>query len=161
MAVKDFVKDIYHKSVVIISQDLTLKEALQMMVEKSFNALIVVDDDNNLQGVLSTQDIASATIPSEMQDNVSLAQAMFKPGFFEEMCQEIGKRKVKEVMRTNYVTARAETNIMEVVADFLNHDLYIVPVLDEKGNISGIVTRTEIKKALAQGMGIQLHEERK
>jgi CBS-domain-containing membrane protein len=161
MAVKDFVKDIYRKSVVVISQDLTLKEALQMMVEKSFNALVVVDGHNNLKGILSTQDIASATIPSEMQYNVSLAQAMFKPGFFEEMCQDIGKRKVKEVMRTNYVTAQAETNIMEVVADFLNHDLYIVPVLDEKGNITGIVTRTEIKKALAQGMGIQLHEERK
>ena len=161
MAVKDFVKDIYRKSVIVISEDLTLKEALQMMVEKSFNALIVVDGHNHLQGVLSTQDIAAATIPSEMQYNVSLAQAMFKPGFFEEMCQAIGKRKVKDVMRTNYVTANPDTNIMEVAADFLNHDLYIVPVLDEEGNLSGIVTRTEIKKALAQGMGMNLNEDRK
>lgn len=161
MAVKDFVKDIYRKSVIVISEDLTLKEALQMMVEKSFNALIVVDGYNHLRGVLSTQDIAAATIPSEMQYNVSLAQAMFKPGFFEEMCQKMGQRKVKEVMRTNYVTAHPDTNIMEVAADFLNHDLYIVPVLDEEGNLSGIVTRTEIKKALAQGMGINLNEDRK
>lgn len=161
MAIKDFVKDIYRKIVVVISEDLTLKEALQMMVEKSFNALIVVDSRNNLQGVLSTQDIAAATVPYEMQYNISLAQAMFKPGFFEEMCQKIGKMKVREVMRTNCVTATLDTNIMEVAADFLNHDLYIVPVLDEDGNLSGIVTRTEIKKALAQGMGINLHEERK
>lgn len=161
MAVKDFVKDIYRKSVVVISEDLTLKEALQMMVEKSFNALIVINSSNNLVGVLSTQDIAAATVPQEMQYNVSLAQAMFKPAFFEEMCQEIGKKKVKEVMRANYITARADTNIMEVAADFLNHDLYIVPVLDDDGNLSGIVTRTEIKKALAQGMGIRLNEERK
>src|SRR5258708_2762259 len=106
MAVKDFVTDIYRRSASMIHEDLLLKDALQMMIEKSFNALIVVDGHNQLVGILSSQDIAAATVPTEMQDNVTLAQAMFKAGFFEEQCREIGKKKVKDVMRTNYVTAK-------------------------------------------------------
>ena len=42
---------------------------------------------------------------------------------------------------------------MAVTADFLKNDLYIVPVV-EKGELLGVVTRSEIKKALAYGMRI-------
>jgi predicted transcriptional regulator len=54
-------------------------------------------------------------------------------------------------MRKEFVSVSLHDNIMAVTADFLKNDLYIVPVID-KGAIIGVVTRSEIKKALIYGM---------
>lgn len=49
------------------------------------------------------------------------------------------------------MTVSLHDNIMAITADFLKNDLYLVPVL-ENGQLVGVVTRTEIKKALLYGM---------
>lgn len=62
-------------------------------------------------------------------------------------------------MRRDFIQVSLEDNIMSITADFLKNDLYIVPVV-EKGELIGIVTRSEIKKALAAAMEIITHKEK-
>jgi CBS domain-containing protein len=78
---------------------------------------------------------------------------MYKEGFFKETCQAIKGKLVKEVMRKNILTVTPDTHIMVIMADFLKNDCYIVPVV-EGGKLLGIVTRTEIKRALAEAMDL-------
>jgi predicted transcriptional regulator len=147
------ISELYHPDVTTINQDQTVEQAVQGIIKSDHNGYIVLDSKEKVVGVLSLQDIAAATIPKEFQSNPNLPLAMYKKGFFQEQCQAIKTVKVKEIMRKNFTQVSLTTNILAVTADFLKNDLYIVPVI-ENGKLLGIITRTEIKKALARGMGL-------
>lgn len=149
------VADIYNTHIILIQEDITIKEALEMFVHQHFNGVLVVDKNDKMVGILSLQDIAAAVVPPDFQQHTELANALYKPNFFREMCQEIMHKKVKEIMRKDFVTVTRDTSVMEIAADFLKNDLYIIPVCDETKPI-GIVTRSEVKKALSKGMDIPL-----
>ena len=148
------VKDIYHPHPRTIKEDTTIKNALSLLIKNEYNSFIVVDKNEKVVGVLSLQDIAGATVPDEFKDNIQMASAMYRMGYFSERSQEIKDKKVKDIMRRNFVWVDLETNIMAITADFLKNDLYIVPVI-EKNKLIGIITRSEIKKALAVAMGLK------
>lgn len=147
------ISEIYHHEPWTISPDKTVKEAMVELIKDGCNGLVVTNEDTKVVGVLAIQDIAAATIPHEFRDNMNLAAAMFKKGFFREMCEDLSGKLVKDVMRTEYVDVNLETNIMAVMADFLQNDLYLVPVVED-GKLLGIVSRSDIKRALAERMGI-------
>ena len=148
------IKDIYHSHIRTIRMDKTIKEAVAELISTKYNAFIVVDNDENVVGVLSLQDIAGATVPPEFKNNVTMASAMYRQGFFQETCREIENLLVKDIMRTNFVSVSLHDNIMAITADFLKNDLYVVPVI-ERGKLLGIITRSEIKHAIGVAMGIQ------
>lgn len=146
------VDQIYHKDIQTIHQENTISEAMSLIHNKHYNGLIVIDDNDKVVGVLSVQDIAGSVIPKSFQENTSMASAMFKEGFFQEQCDTIKKRQVKDLMRTEFIRVTLESSLMEVCADFLKNDLYIVPVFDDKKHIIGIITRSEIKKIMYKCM---------
>lgn len=120
-------------------------------MEHRVNGLVVINGQNQVKGIVSLQDIAAATIPRQFRHNIRMAAAMYRPGFFTEMCQQLKDKPVSSVMRREFVTVSLDDNIMAVTADFLKNDLYIVPVIEKK-QLVGIVTRSEIKKAIVYGM---------
>lgn len=149
------IKDIYHQNPVTISDDLTVKEALQVIDNKRINGLIVTDKKNpkKVLGVLAIQDIAAATVPRQFRKNLGMAAAMYKKGFFHEMCDTIKDQPVTNIMRKNFEWVSLDDHILAITAEFLRGDLYIVPVIENK-ELVGVVTRSEIKKALLFGMGV-------
>lgn len=145
------ISELYHPHAITVSEEVTVVEALKIFISKKVNGLIVVNAEEQVVGVLALQDIAAATIPRQFRQNVQMAAAMYRPGFFSDTCDEVKDVKVQKIMRKNFTIVSLSDNIMAVTADFLKNDLYIVPVI-EKGTLLGVVTRSEIKKALAYGM---------
>lgn len=148
------ISEIYRKDPVTITDDCTVKDALKEIVKKRINGLIVLDKSGTkVVGVLAIQDIAAATIPRQMRNSLGMAAALYKKGFFHEMCHSIQDWPVRKIMRKDFEKVALDDHIMAITADFLHNDLYIVPVI-EHNQLVGVVTRSEIKKALAYGMGI-------
>ncbi len=145
------ISELYHKHVITISQEATIFESLRILIERKVNGLVVLDNDKKVVGILALQDIAAATIPRQFRHNIQMAAAMYRPGFFSENCAELQNKKVSTIMRKKFTITNLNDNIMAVAADFLKNDLYIVPVI-EQGELLGVITRSEIKKALAYGM---------
>lgn len=146
------IKEVYNPNHIQIPQYTTVGEALALLANDEVNALLVTDLNDKVCGVLSIQDIAGATIPEQFRSNIRIATAMYRKGFFTQTCQELKSKPVSSIMRRTFVTVTLDDNIMAVTADFLKNDLYIVPVVDELEKVVGVVTRTEIKKALVYGM---------
>lgn len=153
------ISDLYHKNPRVISHTASILEVMLELVKDEINGLIVVDGDT-VKGVISLQDIAAATVPKQFQNNIHMAAAMYRRGFFSENAQAIKDKPVTKIMRKSFVSVSLHDNIMAITADFLKNDLYIVPVI-EKEKLIGIVTRTEIKKALAYGMRLKGFEHMK
>ena len=147
------VKDIYNKHLIPINEDITIHEALSLMIKSHFNGVVVLNKSKKLVGILLIQDIVSEIVPLEMKENVNLAEAMYKEHFFQDCCSQVKNKKVKQIMRKEFYKVTLDTSVMTVAAEFLSTDLYVFPVVEED-NVIGIVTRSELKKALALGMEI-------
>lgn len=154
------IEDIYHPHAVTILDDATVHQALELCIKQKVNGLVVLNQQQQVVGVLSVQDIAAATIPNQFKQNLGMAAAMYKKGFFHEMCDEIKDLAVQKIMRKNFEYVNLRDNIMAITAEFLKNDLYIVPVI-EKGELLGVVTRSEIKAALAYGMNLGEHPQKR
>lgn len=145
------IKEIYRQHPKTVSQKATVAEVVELMSKDRINGLVVIDANEHVKGIISLQDIAAATVPSQFRKNIRMAAAMYRKGFFTEMCQQLKDVSVTKVMRKEFVSVSLEDNIMAVTADFLKNDLYIVPVVSGK-KLLGVVTRSEIKKAIVYGM---------
>lgn len=145
------IKEIYRQNPKTVLQTASVSEVVDLMSKDRINGLVVLDSSERVTGIISLQDIAAATVPSQFRKNIRMAAAMYRKGFFTEMCQHLKDVSVKKIMRTEFVSVSLDDNIMAVTADFLKNDLYIVPVVAGK-KLLGVVTRSEIKKAIAYGM---------
>lgn len=143
--------EIYHRYPKTLFSTATIREAVEELIKDEVNALVVLNKHHKVVGVLSLQDIAAATVPRQFRRNIRMAAAMYRPGFFTDICQQIKDDPITTVMRKEFVAVTLDDNILAVTADFLKNDLYICPVI-ESGELKGVVTRTEIKKALHYGM---------
>lgn len=141
------IANIINRRVETISQDLPIIEAVRLLTQKQSNSMVVINNKTEVVGVLTIQDIAAATVPHEFRENLEMAKAMYTPGFFMESCKEIRHRKVSDVMRKQFITVDTTSNIMVVMSDFLQNDLYLIPVV-EKGKLLGVISRSQIKKAI-------------
>mmetsp|Transcript_32459 Transcript_32459/g.54325 ORF Transcript_32459/g.54325 Transcript_32459/m.54325 type:complete len:207 (-) Transcript_32459:194-814(-) len=62
------VGDLMSEAALTVSMDMTMKDAAELMIKDRCHRLCVVDDDNNLVGVLATSDV--------MRDAISVLQAL-------------------------------------------------------------------------------------
>lgn len=144
------ISQIYHPRPMTISPQATIRECIVRLHEEGVNGLVVMDGDT-MVGVISVQDIVGALVPEEFEQNVQMAMAMYKPHFFHESCESLSQQPVQSVMRKDFLKVDLETNILAVMADFLDGDLYIVPVMSGE-RLIGVITRTEMLRAVMEGM---------
>ena len=148
------IADYFHRDTWTVNQNSTIYQAIFEMVDKRSNSIVVVDDKNYPVGVISIQDIAAAIVPSEFIENTNMARAMYKSGFFDEQVLKMQNLPVKDVMRKEFSKIDLKSNTLEILADFLQNDLYTVPIMDGEKMI-GVATRSDVKKAIAQVLGIK------
>jgi acetoin utilization protein AcuB len=129
----------------------TVHEALKKMHQEDCNSLCVLSESGHLEGIITLQDIAGAAVPPEFVENSNMSEAMYKQGFFTEQCRNLAAKPIRSVMRKEFITVTPETHIMTIMADFLNNDLYNVPVVEDD-QLVGVMTRTDIRDALLKGM---------
>lgn len=53
-------------------------------------------------------------------------------------------KTVRDIMTTNVVTARRETTIRELAELFSKYRIGSIPIVDEAGNLAGIVTESDL-----------------
>ena len=136
------VKDIMTANVVTINQNNTLLELKNVMDEKNLRRLPVVNDAGQVVGIVTNTDVNMAS-PTDAS-TLSRYEASYL----------LGRIKVKDVM-THGVKTVYDTAGLEDVADILYHDrINSVPVIDNNGNLCGIVTDTDVFRALAEIFGV-------
>ena len=139
-----FVTRRMRRDVVTVAPFSTLKEARRLMRKHNVRQLPVTNKENELIGVLSDRDIREAMLP------VGLL-----PGASEnEMEEMLANTSVEKVMTRKVVTATTDDSLEDAVV--LLHDFRVnsLPVVDDKGRVAGIITRTDILKAFIEALGV-------
>ncbi len=153
------VKDAMNKNVITLSPNLTIKEAYETFVKNNISGAPVVDSQGKLLGILTIKDILKV-IKNRMEDiGIFIYPTPFD--FMETLPIEIPEEnrstfesianiKVGEIMerKVHYINPNAD--IYEALELLIKKDVSRLPVVDENKRVVGIVTRSDLLKAIAE-----------
>ncbi len=137
------VKDIMTKEPKVIEERASIASAMALMREEGISRLPVVRGDK-LVGIISIHDIV---------EQVVLPRDKIRFGDFAGNKPKPLSNPVKGVMTKPVITISPNTTLKDAVRLLLEHNIASLIVLDE-GKIAGIVTKTDILSAIAQGKRI-------
>src|SRR3989339_1225601 len=141
------VKDYMFTEVCTASPDLTIKEAVKLMVEKKTNSLIVVDDQNKPIGTLSPYTLIREVVPAYLKDDPMFSQ-FDAESTFDKYAEKVKDKKIGEFMHADFHALSDKDAMIEAASYSINVSRRIFPVVNEKGILTGAITRTCIKNAL-------------
>ncbi|MBW6462992.1 MAG: CBS domain-containing protein [Firmicutes bacterium] len=149
-------RDIMTAPTISINQGKTVKVALDLLAEHNISGLPVVDDDENVVGVISGSDImrysqnkkvlpSSSTSfwvsPYSETDDI----ATIRNGF-----EALHRTIIKDVMTKKVYTANFDTPISEVAQLMIKRKINRVPVVTDDKKLAGIISRADLVKFMAE-----------
>lgn len=125
------------KEVFSIHVDAIVSDALQEMSGRNVGALIVLDGQQNVQGIISERDIMR---------NCYRSQANVKG------------LAVKDVMtpREKLIVARAEDDVNDLMAAMTQNHIRHIPVVDERDKVVGMISIGDIIKEMIKDRDYQI-----
>ncbi|MEW9125030.1 MAG: CBS domain-containing protein [Thermotaleaceae bacterium] len=110
-------KEILNTEVFVVKKDDTIKQAMNKMVEKEINGMPVIDEEQNLVGMVVKADIY---------------RFLIEPGHYDSC-------PVDWVMSKGTITANPNEDILDVAKRLKENHIIAMPVLEE-GKVVGIVS---------------------
>ncbi|XOQ59165.1 MAG: Betaine/proline/choline family ABC transporter ATP-binding protein [Clostridium sp.] len=120
----DFIKakDIMISNTVMANADRNIVQALEIMRNNKVDSLMIVDKGERLKGIVTLKDI---------RKNMNKAL------------------KLKDIMETDIFTVSEEDSIVDVLQQINDNKVGYVPVLDDNGKLSGLITRSSLITVLS------------
>ena len=134
------VKDWMSIGVMSIRADDSIQHAMKLQKDNNINMLPVMEK-GGLVGIVTSHDLKSASFPDAM------------PLELQEAIYLASKVKVKEIMSQHPLTVLPEHTMEEAANILLKNRISGAPVVDDKGKIIGIITRSDILKVLMEISG--------
>ncbi len=148
------VAEVMSSHVVTVNQAETLHDALLLMEENSLGALPVVDRHGHCLGMLTATDLVSLT--RELEEDLEDLDRLSEPSrkwLMQVIARERGEVQVRSVMSTLPHTVAPDASLVDAAREMLAHEVHRLPVVDGEKTVVGIVTTTDLLRALvAEGV---------
>lgn len=141
------VREVMRKKIYTITPNSTLGQAVEKMLKNVISGLVVIDENNNVVGIVSEKDVYRTLYPSYEEFNSS-------PGAYLDFAaqeKEIESKSgilVKDFMTTNVIKASADDLVMRIGSIMLAKNIHRFPVIDNNNQLIGVVTRGDIFRQL-------------
>lgn len=143
--------DIMSMPVFAVESDMPLKEAWALMQQKRVKALPVIDEREVVVGMVGISDFV-VQAPAEQQGFVRRLRRMVMGSGGEAV------GRVQDLMDAAPPTVRADCLLVDLVPQFSAGGCHHVPVVDELGKLVGIVTQTDLIRALSAAISVPAKE---
>lgn len=134
-------RDVMTREVVTVGPDTSAKYAAEIMADRGFAAVPVVDEDDRLVGIVAEADVLADRLPPDPRLHLrrdGVAGADTPPPLL-----------VRGVMTSDVRTVDARADVSDIARLFVDERLRSVPVL-EHGRLAGIVSRRDVLRALVR-----------
>jgi CBS domain-containing protein len=139
------VSEIMQTSVITAKKEMSLDEVAHLISEHNISGLPVVDDTGLVLGVLSEADIlCMAGMEKDHSFKDKLKHLLGEPLHSHRKGGNVG-----DIMSSPAITVRPETFIKAAARLIAEKRIKRLPVVNEKGQLVGIVSRADIVKAMA------------
>ena len=122
------VADVMTRSVVTLSPESDLDNAVQTLLKHRISGAPVVDGDGCLVGILSEKDCLKVVVASTFDG--------------------LPEGRVRSYMTREVETINASASLYDIVHRFLSRTYRRLPVVDEKGRVIGLVSRRDVLVAI-------------
>ncbi len=155
--INDPVEKFMEEKVITLWQDTPLKVAHKIMRLSKERALLVLDNEGKLVGIvedidlLKVIDVREYTEKSESSSSTEGDKWGWDSKnviYITKRTLELPDKKVKDVMVTNVITALRSTSVSEVAKRMAMAKINQVPIIDAEGEIIGIVKDIDLLKAI-------------
>ncbi len=136
------IKDWMTKNVITVDPETSMMRAAKLMKEKGIRRLPVVDDKGKIVGMLSDRDVKEASPSKATTLDV------------HELYYLLSEIKVKNIMSPNPLTIRDTDTVVKCAAIMHDKKISGLPVLNEQGELVGIMTQNEVYRVLLSITGI-------
>ena len=139
--------DVMSREVYTARPNMLLAEAVELLLDKVYRTLPVVDDQGRVVGILTDGDLLSrAGLPA-----TSAQQELTQAEIRQELAQiHQSGQMVGQVMTPNPITVRPDTTITQAVNLMVEREVKRLPVVDADGKLLGMVSRINVLRALAE-----------
>jgi CBS domain-containing protein len=144
------IKEVMSSRVQSLMTEDTIHDAVAMMLDNGLSTVPVVDDENKCIGILSRSDMTELFL----EEHNELSNVRDVPRMsLEWLSQSLDSndvRLVKELMTYEVATINASQTLQEASQAMVRQKIHHLPVIDEKEQITGIVSAFDIVKAVAE-----------
>lgn len=135
--------------VITVTPDTSVSDAAARMLDNHISGLPVVDDTGKLVGIVSDGDFMRRSEIGTQRKRARWLQFLVGPGKEATEFVRASGRRVADVMTPDPITASEDTTLDSLVETMEKHNIKRVPIV-QFGRVTGIVTRTNLLRAVAQ-----------
>ena len=156
------VREIMTSDVVTLNEYMSVREAAKILAECNISGAPVLDNEGNLVGMLTESDILRSVKKAADEVHMVFPSIHTMGVMFElakgeteimEAFDEQANTVVMDVMTKNVITCDPDTDLNKVASILVKQGINRLPVVDDEGQVVGIVTRGDIVRAFAQNSG--------
>lgn len=141
------VSDVMSREVGTVSPSTPVAEIVQRLVDASFRAVPVVDEEGHVVGIITDGDLLQrAGVPRAAQ------QWALTPEMFRSLMMELaGKgQRAADIMTSPVITVHSSQTLADAMRVMASHQLKRLPVVDHEGRLCGIISRIDALRAVGQ-----------
>ncbi len=156
------VSEIMTRQVVCAAPEMSAEALALMLVERNISGVPVIAPSGDVLGIASKSDLVrDQVLNGETTDVPHLGQTVYGhdvelgPGWYET---ELAKKTVAEIMTPIALTIPEKASVARAAAFMTFEHVHRVPVVDEDGNVVGILSTLDVLRWLAQQEGFVIPE---
>lgn len=144
-------RDVMVKKVITINKNASVAELSELLIKNKISGVPVVDDSGKLVGIATEGDLivrdADLHFPRyfKLLDSIIYLESLNK---FKRNLRKYLGTKVEDVMTSKVKIVKEDTAVNVVTNIMIRNNVNRVPVLDNDGNLVGIITRADIVKSM-------------
>lgn len=143
------VADVMHKTIISVSPETPIKEALRLMFGLGISGVLVAQG-KKLVGIITEQDVLLRLFPSTSQPDREAAYVNDYKALGGSLAG-ILDTPVASIMNTEATTISQDTDLMQAQSLMLAHSFSKLPVVDDRDNLVGIISQGDLFRHLLRG----------
>jgi CBS domain-containing protein len=134
------VSDFMTRNVKTIKETETMRQACKLMYQDNIGSIVILEKDSDIHEAETSDTAMKNEIPMGIVTERDVARMVgFSAKFFADMA-------VSEVMSKPLITINTDTSVKDALALMEQKDIRRLPVVDNKGQMVGIITAKDIFK---------------
>ncbi|MDD3395677.1 MAG: CBS domain-containing protein [Acidaminococcaceae bacterium] len=144
-------KEIMSKKIVSVGRNSSIREIALALAQHRISGLPVLSEGGYLVGIVTEGDLLRRKITPRTPDFINILGAVIYYHGVDRYNEDFKKmlaQKAEEIMTSDLVTAKEDTDVSEVAHMMLDNDIKQIPVVDGSKMV-GMITRADIVRLLA------------
>jgi len=147
------VREVMTTDVVTLRPETPVSEVARLLVERDISGAPVVDEEGNVIGVVTELDLVVRNTRLHMPTFVQILEArvyLESPAHYNERLRHMLGTQARDIMTSPAITIGPEAELEDLADLMVEERVNPVPVVDNEGQLVGIVSRSDIVRLMAQ-----------